>query len=198
MTAIAALLIGSIVSAIVGAGTSAINNGINVANQNRINAENVQAQKDINAENIAYSKEYAQNQMQWRVQDLEAAGLNPVLAAGQNVSMSAPSLQAPQQKAPVVDFSGISSAITAMNNTMLTAYLTSQRNDIQAERNDVLRDLYKRKAEFFDSGRGDRYVSTAKQLSKAANELADGKGEDWEKQWQEILKWTGKKRAFKK
>lgn len=181
--ALGLLAAGSVISALISSIASFVGNQTNVASQQFINEQNVQAQKDINEQNIEFSKEFAQNGIQWRVQDLESAGLNPVLAAGQSGQSSPTAMSAPVQKAPFVDFSGIGSAVTAMSNMMLTGYLMEQRNDVASERNDVLRDLYKRKAEYFDTAKGSQVVGNAKQISKA---LADNP--DWEKEWDKLMK----------
>lgn len=196
-----ALIIASVAGSLGAAGISAWSanenvkaqkdiNTQNVEAQENVNAQNIQAQKEINQQNIDYSREFAQNGIQWKMQDLEAAGLNPTLAAGNGVgaspgTLSAPTAKAPVQQAPQFDLSGVSSALTALNNTMLTAYLLNNRNDIQADRNDVMREkndvlnnLYKRKAVVL----GNTLTGNAKQVSSTWSKAK------LDKEWSKILK----------
>lgn len=49
------------------------------------------SQESINAENIAYQKEFAQNGIQWRVKDAQAAGVSPLFALGASGATFSPS-----------------------------------------------------------------------------------------------------------
>lgn len=202
MAALTGLIVGSIISALISAGVSYATSSQNMQLQRETNAANLANQSAINQQNIDYSKEFAQNGIQWKMNDLEAAGLNPVLAAqGAFGGSSQPTaMQATQLKAPQMDLSGLTSAITAMNNTMLTTYLMSQRNDIQSDRNsvmreknDVLNSLYKRKAEFLNPSKQNAYVANAKQIQKVANDP------NWESKYESIMKELAKgQKAYSK
>lgn len=190
------LIAGSLISALVSAATSYISNSANIKAQQNINQQNVEAQKEINQQNIEYSKEFAQNGISWKVEDLQNAGLNPTLAAGMSGVTSQPTaLSAPQQKAPIMDLSGISSAITAMNNMMLTSYLMSQRNDIASDRNTVMREknnvldkLYRRKGLVMESSNQSPFVMNAQQMRAARKKLEEDMSPEAKQQWDNIMK----------
>ncbi|QCS36924.1 DNA pilot protein [Tortoise microvirus 27] len=85
------------VAGLVGAGINAWSqsrtNKANVQNQQAINQQNIQQQQLANQQNEALTREaWARddNAVQRRVQDLRAAGLSPVLAAGSPAGVSAP------------------------------------------------------------------------------------------------------------
>lgn len=179
MVGLTGLILGSLAASLVSTLISGATSIYNVNAQKEMNQANLENQTAINQANIDASKEFAQNQVQWKVDDMRAAGLNPVLAAGGFGGSSSPTaMQATQQRAPTLDASGIAHAITAMNNTMLTSYLMSQRNDVLAEKNDVLRDLYQRKGSFMDSAKQSPYIGNAKQIMSAADD----------DQWEAIMK----------
>lgn len=54
----------------------------NIQNQQYINAQNIAFQQQENAENIAEQEKFAKSGIQWRVQDANAAGINPLAALG--------------------------------------------------------------------------------------------------------------------
>lgn len=197
---IAMLIIGA-VSAIAGTTVSAVNNANNISAQKKANAENVAMQERINQANIDYSKEFAQNQIQWKMDDLQSAGLNPVLAAqGAFGGSSSPATMQAAQVQPVrSDLSGVTNALQSMNNMMMTLAVMDQRRSIannhdatavantnsrnavsranNESRNDVLNNLYKRKAQSF--AEGSKAVHSAKQVQSARQKL-DNDG-TWEK-----------------
>lgn len=178
---ITGLIVGSIISGLVSAMIGGATSIYNANKQAEINRENIANQTAINQANIDASKEFAQNQIQWKVDDLQAAGLNPVLAAGGIGGSSAPTaMQSVQQKAPLIDASGVASAINALNNTMLTSYLLDKRNDVMQDRNDALRALYRNKSVFFDSATQNPYVGNAKQVMSATD------NEAWDKIMKEL------------
>lgn len=73
----------------------------------------------INSDNLAFQREVAQNGIRWKVADMKAAGLNPLLSTGINAT-------APAGGSSVMpDFSGIGSA--ARDVARLVAEKTAQR-----------------------------------------------------------------------
>lgn len=199
-----ALLISGIVSAIAGTAGSLINNANNIKAQEKANAENIAMQEQINQANIDYSREFAQNQIQWKMDDLQAAGLNPVLAAqGAFGGSSSPTTMQAAQVQPVrSDLSGVTNALQSMNNIMMTMAVLNQRGNIAANhdataiantnarnqtairnnesRNSVLENLYKRKAASF--AESSKAINSAKQVQSARQKL------DYDGTWEQIKK----------
>lgn len=188
---LAASLVGSVVSGVISYNTAKENrdaqeriNQENVQAQKDINAENVEAQREINQQNIDYSREFAQNQMQWKMQDLEAAGLNPTLAASgmggssSPTAMSAPVQKAPYQQAPMMDMGGVSSAINAMNNMMLTAYIMHGRTQAYDNRTDAILNKAMNPKHMV---LGNSHVGTAKQVNSIVG------GDSWSKEWDKMI-----------
>lgn len=60
--------------------------------------------RDINRANLAFQREFAQNGIQWKVNDMRAAGLNPLLSTGINATSPAGG------SSVMPDYSGISSS----------------------------------------------------------------------------------------
>lgn len=58
----------------------------NSNSQEKTNQANINAQAAINAQNIAEQEKFAQNTIQWKVQDANKAGINPLAALGANTS----------------------------------------------------------------------------------------------------------------
>lgn len=192
----AALIGASLISALFSSLVSGVQNANNIQAQKDINKLNVEAQNSINQQNIQYSKEFAQNGISWKMEDLQNAGLNPVLAAGMSGVTSQPTaMSAPQQKAPMMDLSGISSAITAMNNMMLSTYLMNQRNEISSDRNQVLRDkngildgLYRRKAFTLESANQSPMIMNAKQMKMARKQAEEQMSKEEKEEWDKLMK----------
>lgn len=76
----------SFLGSLLGAGSSLLGGLFGQKNQANINAQNIAEQDKINAENIALQKEFAQNGIQWKVHDAQAAGINPLAALGASTS----------------------------------------------------------------------------------------------------------------
>lgn len=192
----AALIGASLISALFSSLVSGVQNANNIQAQKDINKLNVEAQNSINQQNIQYSNEFAQNGISWKMEDLQNAGLNPVLAAGMSGVTSQPTaISAPQQKAPMMDLSGISSAITAMNNMMLSTYLMNQRNEISSDRNQVLRDkngildgLYRRKAFALESANQSPMIMNAKQMKMARQQAEEAMSKEEKEEWDKLMK----------
>lgn len=207
MAAITGLVIASVIAALASAGAGIFGsvynankqeelNKRNLQNQEAINQANLANQAAINQQNINFSREFAQNQIQWRMDDLQNAGLNPTLAAGGGSSsptaMQSTAQQSINQHPGLVDMSGIASAITALNNSMLTAYMIQSREDIADDRNatlrstsegrnSVLRQLYKRKGIMLDSDHDMPHVGNASQIKAAKDSLSDA-------EWKALMK----------
>lgn len=207
----------SLIGSLVSAGISASTAYQNMFSQERINAENVQAQKDINAQNVEaqaainqqnidYSKEFAQNQVQWKMADLQAAGLNPTLAAGGLGGSSGPSAlstphqSAAMQQAPMLDMSGVSSAINAMSNMMMTSALLNERqgfhqqsNQNYADRTEALKQKYLNAGVYRKMNAASTMVNSAKQLERG---MSSSDLKQWKKIMEDIAKTPGS-RDFK-
>lgn len=65
---------------IIGAGSTLLGSALNSANQN-----------DINQQNADLQREFAQNSIQWRVQDAQKAGIHPLAALGASGYNASPS-----------------------------------------------------------------------------------------------------------
>lgn len=117
----------------VSAGVGAYNNAKNIEFQQQTNAQNIEFQKEVNAQQ-QYNLEHAH---QIEVNDLAAAGLNPVLSAGgQGAPMA--TLNSPKAVAPQMDLSGIQSAIGGVGHMMSSAMMMKVLSDNSAARNATL------------------------------------------------------------
>lgn len=67
--------------------------GVNSAKKER--EEIIKAQKQMNYANMALQKEFAQNSIQWKVQDAKKAGIHPLAALGASGYTASPSFVAP-------------------------------------------------------------------------------------------------------
>lgn len=212
-----AILIAALVAGVAGITTTAIQNAANKesieatnrANRQNVestNAANIEMQQQANETNLQIARENNAQEMdlathgiQYKMADLQAAGLNPVLAASgfggsPQATLSSPTAQAAKNQAPrdqaaLFDFSGMSSAINAMNNMMLTKMMMDQRQNIangyqqtsrdnNEARNEVLNKLYQRKAGSFQNDAS--MVANAKQIAKVT------KSDDWDKMMKEL------------
>lgn len=97
---------------------------------------------------------------QWTMQDLEKAGLNPILAAG---GMTGSSVQAPMASAPV----GPSAAAGAAQ--LRTARAIAKKAEAEAERIEAKRPLYEAEEELWEF-----VVNKAKELLKRSMEGKSG------------------------
>lgn len=101
-----------------------ISAGLNGAFASVNNQNNIMAQERANDRNYEAQKEFAQNSIQWKVNDAKNSGLHPLYALGNNATSFTPSFQASQSDAPRVNFdiSGIMNLSTQLSqNDLLDA-----------------------------------------------------------------------------
>lgn len=103
----------------------AINGLLNWTSANETNDANMQMAR----ENIRNQREFAQNSIQWKVNDAKKAGIHPLMALGNNATSYTPvhaDRVTPQMN---IDTSGMMQAIlNAENQSAQTDLLTSQKN----------------------------------------------------------------------
>lgn len=135
MGIIAALIATSVISAI----SAAVGAGLNYASTAKTSQSNIDMQNQTNKQN-QYNIEHAH---QIEMQDLKAAGLNPVLTAtgGQGAPVSM--LQSPKAQAPQLDLSGIGSAMSGLQHAMTMQMMMEMRGELSAERNATLSSIAK-------------------------------------------------------
>lgn len=188
ISALIALLTASLVSAGIAAGVSAANNAKNIDAQKQANEDNIAFQREVNAQN-QYNIEHAH---QIEMQDLQAAGLNPVLTGMGGSGASVQKLDAPQVNPVRSDVSGVTNAIAGFGQTMQSLMMFSMMSDMRKEltqsRNDtllamsgnrdaVLSGLYQRKAEALNQTNSAATIShktkDSKNLQKEWKKLLD-------------------------
>lgn len=190
----------SIIAAIIAAAGSATAAGLNYKAQQDTNASNQAAVAKANAQN-QYNLEHAH---QIEMEDLKAAGLNPVLTAtgGQGAPMTA--MQAPHAQAPSLDLSGVSSALNSMTHMMMMSQLVDAKVNaaemsadakitaakIGGNSRENVADKYiaagRAKHILRNETEGSRLISNAKQIKK----LKDDYGFD---SYSDFMKWFSKK-----
>lgn len=167
MSAIAAGII-SLIGAITAVTTSAIQNAHNVEAQKNANETNLALTKEANAAQLQQVREsnefnaaeaqkardfdeYMSNtQVQRAMADYQAAGLNPLLAATNGASYSAPasatsnvaSIKSGKVEAPMLDLSGISSAASSLSNLLLISQLMNGSSKADKNWNNFLKGMY--------------------------------------------------------
>lgn len=115
---------------------------IDLANQaNQAQIQQVREANEFNAAQAQIARDREDTQMQRMMADYEAAGLNPLLAAGSSsaayaspVSAQAnvPTIQKAHVEPAALDFSGMASAFSAMSNTMLISAMMGRNADVRA------------------------------------------------------------------
>jgi uncharacterized protein YoxC len=115
--------------------------------------------QDVNRETLAFMREQGQNRHQWEVDDLKAAGLNPILSASKGFGGGG-SPQAPNLKQPF-------SAADAKNMTEAIKTIGAQREKIEAETEAIKADTNKKKVI------GENYETIIKPISDTIRDLPD-------------------------
>lgn len=95
------------------------------------------AAENVNLLNYKQAKEFAQNQIQWKVADAKKAGLHPLAALGMSPVMG-PSATA------VGDFSGLGAGLDQMGQNIsraIDAYQTQDQRDAEARKAEELADM---------------------------------------------------------
>lgn len=111
-----------------------------------VGAANITAQKKIAAENRAMQREFAQNSIQWRVNDAKKAGLHPLYALGANGTSYTPQSLDSFGYSQIADgVKGIASSFQNYNiaknqrlqNELLTSQIEAQKLQNQALKNSM-------------------------------------------------------------
>lgn len=141
MGLVTGLIVGGIVSALASLGSGIANS---VSNYNATKEAN-QTNIDLNERALQFNAEQAQIQRDWEermsntayqrsMADMQQAGLNPLLAAqlggASTPSGYAASGQATRVQANPIDFSGLASAMNALQSTMLTSALLESKGSL--------------------------------------------------------------------
>lgn len=113
----------AIIAAAISAVGSATAAGVNYASTKSTNEANAKMQADANKQN-QYNLEHAH---QIEMEDLKAAGLNPILTATGGSGAPQTSMQAARMQAPQLDFSGIGSAMSSMLSTLMLSQVMDSK-----------------------------------------------------------------------
>lgn len=112
-------------SSFVGAGSSLLGSVLGFASAK----SGQKLQQDINNQNLAHAREFAQNSIQWKVEDAKKAGIHPLAALGTQ-SAYAPSSYAGGDSGETQATMGIVSSLGQMLETALDAI----KNDSEADK----------------------------------------------------------------
>lgn len=150
MGLVTGLIFGGIASALASLGSGIANS---VSNYNATKEAN-QTNIDLNERALQFNAEQAQIQRDWEermsntayqrsMADMEAAGLNPLLAAqlggASTPSGYAASGQATRVQSNPIDFSGLAQAMNALQSTMVTSALLNNKLQIAQGYQDTYR-----------------------------------------------------------
>lgn len=124
----------SAVTAGIQSAVSAHNNDKNIKAQEKANEQNIQMQRETNAQN-QYNIEHAH---QIEMNDLKAAGLNPVLTATGGSGAPIQSLNSPKVQPVQSDVSGINSALNTIPQMMQSMMMMKMLQSNMADRNATL------------------------------------------------------------
>ena len=133
-----ALLLGSLITALVGGGAGIVSAVSQKHAAEDANATNIRLQQEANAfsaeeaqKNRDWQEEMSNTAIQRQMNDLQAAGLNPALAANYSgastPSGSYASAQAAQVKPAGLDLSGLTSAMNSASNLLAWSAVTDKR-----------------------------------------------------------------------
>lgn len=128
---------GSLLGSVVQGAASIVGAKQNMNEQVKINDANI----GLSQEQMRFQERMSNTAHQREVEDLQAAGLNPVLSAGGNGS-STPTGSAPTLQAPQMDWSGALSSIQGMiQNQQRQEQIDNDtaRVGLQADQNDIKR-----------------------------------------------------------
>lgn len=138
---------------------------------------NSATQSKINKENIAMQKEFAQNGIQWKVQDAQKAGIHPAVALGAQTYQASPSSVAPDVGSGVSGaFKHFGSAIDSFiddKEEERNLQLESARLDIEAKKLEIQK-MKKGSNDDLGSLNPNNYVPSLSNLS-ASNDVKDNK-----------------------
>lgn len=104
-----------------------LNNLLNVGSDLFTNSLNRKNQSKINQQNLNAQKEFAQNSIQWRVNDAKAAGLHPLAALGANGTTYTPSAVSSQYNAPQFNIDFEAKRTQKLQNELLESQIESQK-----------------------------------------------------------------------
>ncbi len=104
-----------------------LNSVLNLGSNLLTNEINRKSQSKINSQNLAAQKEFAQNSIQWRVNDAKAAGLHPLAALGSNGTTYTPSAVSSQSNSPQFNIDFESKKTQKLQNELLQSQIEAQK-----------------------------------------------------------------------
>lgn len=101
---------------------------LNSRSQTDANNKNVAATKEANADNIALQREFAQNGIQWKLEDARKAGINPLMGLGAPTTSFSPTVMGPQ----VAPDTSWGDALSNMGQNVSRAAMAAQTQEERA------------------------------------------------------------------